>query len=190
MSNRSINRQEPPVVGEALGGQAPQPELLEADPDQLVDRLRGVAVALVVGAQRPAELGLDAAGLVGHLGLRPGVLHQEHQVADHGAVELDHQGSVQMLARHEPLPVVLEIRCETGDPLADRRLAAELPDGVAVALRGRPDRQPFGAHRPADGLETRMHPTIMAGDALFGHQICSGAGALVSRRVRWYDVGT
>jgi hypothetical protein len=43
----------------------------------------------------PAEVGLDPHGLVGDLGLCPGVADVDHQVTYDLGVELDHEGSLQ-----------------------------------------------------------------------------------------------
>lgn len=80
------------VGGEAVRRHPAQSDVLEAEPDQLTDRIGGAAVPGVVRVQYPAELGLDAAGLLGDLRLGPRVLDLEHQVDDGLTGELDDDG--------------------------------------------------------------------------------------------------
>ena len=70
------------VVGEAVGRDATQPQINEAQTDQLTDGLGGVPVAGVVGVQHPPQLGLYAGGLLHDLGLGPRVVDLEHQLTD------------------------------------------------------------------------------------------------------------
>jgi hypothetical protein len=75
--------------GEAVGRQAAQSEIFEAESDQLPNGLGGVPVARMIGVHHPAQLGVSAAGLVHDLCLGPRVVDPEHQVTDHQAVELE-----------------------------------------------------------------------------------------------------
>jgi hypothetical protein len=102
---------EPPgrlVVGEAVRGHPAQAEVLEADPDQLPDRLGGVAVAAAGGVEHPAELGLHLCALLEDLRLRPAVLHGDHQVADDLAAQLDDERLGQHVRGLELAAVVLD----------------------------------------------------------------------------------
>ncbi len=78
------------------------PTSSKRDPQQRADRLGGVAAAAVRRVQGVADLGLRAGGLRADLGLGPGVLDAQHQVADHGAVELDDERVGEPLAEARP----------------------------------------------------------------------------------------
>jgi hypothetical protein len=161
------------VVGEAAGRDPAQAEVLEADPDQLAHRLGGVAAAAVVGVEHPTQLGLHPLGLLGHVRLGPGVLDGEHQVADDLAVPLDDDRLGQPVRVHELRPVLLERAQRAAQPPRHRLQPTEPPRGLGIVAGRGPQRQPFGAHRPADAVEgtSRGHgvePRASMGRAGFG----------------------
>src|SRR3546814_6061191 len=72
------------LVGlEAVGRDPTHPERSEAELDQGTHGLGGIAPALEVGVQHPAQRRLCAGRLLVHLYLRPGAFPEEHRSEEH-----------------------------------------------------------------------------------------------------------
>jgi hypothetical protein len=116
----------------------------------------------MVRVQHPAQLRLDPSRLLGHLGLTPGVLHLEHEVADHLAVPHDHDRLGEALGLLEVAPVLLQRGRRSGEPAADVLPAADPPGGLEVLDGGGTEGEPVGADRPGHGFERGGHADIVA----------------------------
>jgi len=150
------------VVGEAVGRDPPQVQLVEAEPQQLAHGLGGVPVPGLVGVDHPAELGLDPTGLLLDLGLGPGVTDLDHQVADDRAVELDDQEHREPLGVLERGAVLVDRRGGGGEPPTDLGETAVLPGRLEVVGGRAPQRQASRAHRPRHGIQWAAHPLMVS----------------------------
>ena len=154
---RSISRHEGSFAGEAPRRNSPQAELLEADPQHLAHGLGRVAPASVVGADDPPEFGLHTARLFRRPPPEPPIADADHQVADHVAVQLDHQGLGQRLRLRELRSMLIKRPRSPRQPLAHRVEPPELPRRLDVIGGRLPQHEPSRAHRPRHDIERRSH---------------------------------
>ena len=154
------------VVGEAVGGDPPQPELVEAEPQQLAHGLGGVAVAGWSGwstqpssACTPRACSLTSAWAQAS----PTLTIRSPMTAPSSSTTRTDREPVGV---RELGAVLLDRRGGGGEPPADLGEPSVLPGRVEVVDGGAPQGQPGGAHRPRHGIERAAHRPMVsaAGD--------------------------
>ncbi len=114
----------------------------------LVDMMDQSLLLLPENFRSDALFGFHVPGLVDDLDLRPRIADLDHQVADHLAIELDHEGLRQRLGVLEVRPVLVPRLRGAGEPSAHRLHAADVPRRLEVLQPRRSEAQPRRRHRP------------------------------------------
>ena len=143
------------VVGEAGGLDPAHLQALECDTQEGHGELGTQSLPLLAGVEHPAELGLLPAGLLGHIGLGPGILTLNLADSDDPLPLQGHHGVGQ--ARFPPLSVLGLIGRERGRPLLDLGQAVPGPDLRGVLAESGAQLQTVGGQGPVELAECERH---------------------------------